>query len=106
MKVLDAIEAVAQGDVCDAGARRGGVGGSGAKYEAAELTLGDRGYVDDIRVPGMLHAALHLTEHARADIVAIDTVGGARRARRRGGVHRRRHPRRAAWSASSTRTGR
>ena len=45
-----------------------------------ELALGDRGYVDDIRVPGMLHAALHLTDHARADIAAIDTVGrGGRR---------------------------
>jgi aldehyde oxidoreductase len=50
------------------------VGGGGAKYEAAPLTLGDRGYIDDIRVPGMLHAALHLTDHARADIVAIDTA--------------------------------
>ncbi len=71
VKVLDAIEAVAQGTVC-APALSDRVGGGGAKYEAAPLTLGDRGYVDDIRVPGMLHAALHLTDHARADIVAID----------------------------------
>ena len=32
--------------------RRAGSGRSGAQYEAAELTLGDRGYVDDLRVPG------------------------------------------------------
>ena len=43
----------------------------------SELTLGDRGYIDDLRVPGMLHAAVHLTDHARADVVAIDTSGAA-----------------------------
>ena len=72
VKVLDAIEAVAKGTPVDP-ALPGGIGTSGAKYEAAELTLGDRGYVDDLRVPGMLHVALHLTAHVRADIVRIDT---------------------------------
>ena len=72
VKVLDAIEAVAAGTVCTP-QLSGVIGGAGAKYEAAALTLGDRGYVDDIRVPGMLHAALHLTAHARADVMAIDT---------------------------------
>ena len=72
VKVLDAIEAVAQGKELTP-ALGGGIGEPGAKYEAAELTLGDRGYVDDMRAPGMLHAALHLTAHARADVVAIDT---------------------------------
>jgi aldehyde oxidoreductase len=76
VKVLDAIEAVAKGTPVDPHLP-GGVGTSGAKYEAAELTLGDRGYVDDIRVPGMLHAALHLTAHTRADIVRIDTSKAA-----------------------------
>ena len=50
------------------------VGASGVKYEARELALGDRGYVDDIRVPGMLHAALRLADHARATCAAIDTA--------------------------------
>ena len=72
VKILDAIEAVAHGTVCTP-ALSAEIGGGGAKYEAASLTLGDRGYIDDIRIPGMLHAALHLTDHARADIVAIDT---------------------------------
>ncbi len=71
VKILDAITAVARGEV-HAPALSDRIGGSGAKYEAAELTLGDRGYVDDIRVPAMLHAALHLTAHTRADIEAID----------------------------------
>ena len=73
VKVLDAIEAVAKGTVVDP-RLPGGIGTSGAKYEAGELTLGDRGYVDDIRVPGMLHAALHLAAHVRADVIAIDTT--------------------------------
>lgn len=72
VKVLDAIEAVAHGTPVDV-SLPGGVGSRGIKYEAADLALGDRGYVDDIRVPGMLHGALHLTKHVRADILAIDT---------------------------------
>ena len=78
VKVLDAIEAVAAGKELEA-SLPGGVGTSGARYEAGELTLGDRGYVDDIRVPGMLHAALHLTDHTRADIHRID-IESARKA--------------------------
>jgi xanthine dehydrogenase molybdenum-binding subunit len=71
VKVLDAIETVAQGHAI-AVENPGGIGTSGVRYQAQELTLGDRGYVDDIRIPGMLHAALHLAAHARADIVSID----------------------------------
>ena len=76
VKILDAIEAVARGDTFEP-ARSGRIGGAGIKYEAQQLTLGDRGYIDDLRVPGMLHSALHLTQHARADIVAIDTSEAA-----------------------------
>ena len=74
VKILDAIEAIAQNQPVPAPTLAATVGGRGAKYEAAELTLGDRGYVDDIRIPGMLHAALHLTDHARATIHSIDTA--------------------------------
>ncbi len=73
VKILDAIEAVAKGKSFQP-ALGATVGAPGAKYEAEQLTLGDRGYVDDIRVPGMLHAALHFADHARADIVGIDTT--------------------------------
>src|SRR4029434_370599 len=44
--------------------------------EATELALGDKPYVDDMRVAGMLHAAPVLSEHARADIAGIDTTAG------------------------------
>lgn len=72
VKVLDAIEAVALNRPVVA-VQPGGVGSSGMKYEARDLALGDRGYVDDIRIPGMLHAALSLTAHTRADVTGIDT---------------------------------
>jgi aerobic-type carbon monoxide dehydrogenase small subunit (CoxS/CutS family) len=53
VKVLDAIEAVAKGTPVDV-SLPGGVGSRGLKYEAHDLALGDRGYVDDMRVDGML----------------------------------------------------
>ena len=52
----------------------GGLGSRGSKYEAVGLALGDRGYVDDMRIDGMLHGALRLADHARADVVSIDTA--------------------------------
>jgi xanthine dehydrogenase molybdenum-binding subunit len=76
VKVLDAIEAVAKGTAFEP-ALAAAIGHAGVKYEARELTLGDRGYVDDMRVPGMLHAALRLTDHTRADVLAIDTSAAA-----------------------------
>lgn len=72
LKIFEAIEAVAHGSPLDV-AQPGGVGSRGVKYEARELALGSRGYVDDLRVDGMLHAALRLADHARADVVRIDT---------------------------------
>ena len=66
------MEALAQGEMPEAEVP-GGVGSRGIKYEARELALGDRDYIDDLRPEGLLHAALHLSEHARADIVRIDT---------------------------------
>ncbi len=77
VKVLDAIEAVAKRAIPPA-RRPGGIGASGPKYEARQLALGERGYVDDIRLPGILHAALRLTDHSRADVVGIDTSAAAR----------------------------
>src|SRR5262245_63195890 len=74
VKILDAIDPVAHGKTFEA-TLSGEVGGAGAKYEAPELALGDRCYIDDIRVPGMLHAALKLTDHTRAEVLAIDVTG-------------------------------
>ncbi len=74
VKILDAVDALAKGKVLvsELPVR---IGESGHKYQARELTLGSRGYVDDIRIPGMLHAAVKLADHARARIVTIDATG-------------------------------
>ena len=78
VKILDAIETVAKGTPPrHRTTGHAGVGTSIPKYEAASLALGDRGYIDDLRVPGMLHAALRLTEHARAEVLRIDTTAAA-----------------------------
>ena len=71
-KIFDAIEMLRDGEVA-APELPNAIGASGAKYEAAELALGDRGYVDDMTVAGMVHGALRLADHARADVVSIDT---------------------------------
>ncbi len=76
IKILDAVESLARNEVPVA-APSGGIGSSGIKYEAAELSLGDRPFIDDLRPPGLLHAALHLADHARADVVRIDTAAAA-----------------------------
>ncbi len=70
-KIIDAVTDLALGETTTP-ALAAGIGKSGAKYQAVDLALGDRGYIDDMRRDGMLHGALVFTEHARADIVAID----------------------------------
>lgn len=71
-RIVEAVELLATGDAIPVLERSGKIGGDGVKYEARELSLGDRGFVDDISIDGMLHAALRLTDHARADVVKID----------------------------------
>ena len=71
VKILDAVESLAAGETPVA-ITEGGVGGRGVKYEGQELSLGDRGFIDDMEPEGCLHGAVVLSEHARADIMAIN----------------------------------
>ena len=71
-KIFEAIDLLVADDVA-APSTPDRVGESGAKYESVQLALGERGYVDDIRPEGLLHGALRLTDHARADVLRIDT---------------------------------
>ena len=71
-KVLDAVEALARDDVPVA-VRPGGVGSSGTKYEGRQLSVGLRPFIDDMAPDGCLHGALRLGDHARADVIGIDT---------------------------------
>ena len=72
VKILDAIEALAQGTSPKPEAN-GGIGSRGVKYEAVDLAVGRRNYIDDMCAEGMLHGALVLAEHARADVNDIDS---------------------------------
>jgi xanthine dehydrogenase molybdenum-binding subunit len=50
----------------------GGVGSSAPRYRAFQRSLGERPYVADLTVPGMLHAAVVLSDHPRARVLRID----------------------------------
>jgi xanthine dehydrogenase molybdenum-binding subunit len=75
VKIVDAIELIAKGkrgEPIPEPCTDGRVGRSLARYQAGENALGDRQYVDDMTVPGMLHGALVLSAHARAKVRRID----------------------------------
>ena len=72
-KILDAVEALVADEVPVALPPKG-VGTRGVRYEAEALSLGDRPFIDDMVPTGLLHGAFHLSEHARADVLAIDTA--------------------------------
>ena len=72
VKILDAIDSVAK-QLSPEIVSTGGLGVRVAKHEAKELALGDRGYIDDMRLPGLMHASLVFTKHARAEILSINS---------------------------------
>ncbi|MGH9333858.1 MAG: molybdopterin cofactor-binding domain-containing protein, partial [Vicinamibacteria bacterium] len=77
VKILDAIEILASGREISVGLPTG-IGSSGIKYEGCDLAVGRRPFIDDMRVPGMLHGALKLASHARAEVVRVDTSRASR----------------------------
>ncbi len=54
-----------------------GVGTSTSRLGGLEQALGEKPFVDDLSVPGMLHGAMVLTEHPRARVVKIHTEAAA-----------------------------
>ncbi|NNF63601.1 MAG: molybdopterin-dependent oxidoreductase [Acidimicrobiia bacterium] len=75
-KIVEAIELLASGEPIPEPQLPDGIGKRGSKYEGQELSLGDRDFIDDMRPQGLLHAAVRLADHARADVIRID-VGPA-----------------------------
>ncbi|MBG00715.1 MAG: selenium-dependent xanthine dehydrogenase [Acidimicrobiaceae bacterium] len=73
VKILDAMEALAQDEIPDADPLEG-IGSSGLKYEAEDLATGRRPFIDDMQPEDLLHGAFKLSDHARAEVVAIDTT--------------------------------
>ena len=51
-----------------------GIGVSTIRYGGIEQAMGERPFVDDMYVPGMLNGAPVLSEHPRAKILSIDTA--------------------------------
>ena len=76
-----------------------GVGARAAGYGAADLVTGDRPFVGDMTVNGMLHGAVRFSDHPRAVVKRIDTRRAARRAGCRGRRHLARRPGRSASRA-------
>ena len=63
----------------EAAATKGhGIGKSHARIGGIEQVLGERPYVDDMRMPGMLHGAMVLAEHPRARVLLIHTEEAAK----------------------------
>jgi CO/xanthine dehydrogenase Mo-binding subunit/aerobic-type carbon monoxide dehydrogenase small subunit (CoxS/CutS family) len=55
------------------GKRANGIGTSPSRYLGIEQALGEKPFVDDMRVPGMLYGAPVLSPHPRAKVLKIDT---------------------------------
>jgi xanthine dehydrogenase molybdenum-binding subunit len=79
-KIINAILLAAdarRGDALPVSDRSGRVGSRTARYQGSELALGDKPYVNDMTMPGMLHGAVRFADHPRARIVSID-IGKAK----------------------------
>ncbi len=76
VKIIDAVELAAasrRGEPLPKIDRSGRVGTRTARYQGEELALGDKPYVNDMTLPGMLHGAVRWSDHPRARILRIDT---------------------------------
>jgi len=80
VKIIDAVELIVQAkrsgqlpQLADGGR----VGQSLGRYRGLDLALGSRPFVADMDVPGLLHAAVVLSPHARARVLGIDTSKAA-----------------------------
>jgi selenium-dependent xanthine dehydrogenase len=76
VKIVDSIKLASRalkGEPIGAPDTSGRVGTSTPRYEARELALGDRPYIDDMEFPGMLYGAVLLAEHPRALVRRVDT---------------------------------
>ncbi|HSO73834.1 MAG TPA: selenium-dependent xanthine dehydrogenase, partial [Blastocatellia bacterium] len=75
VKIVDSIRLAAKalrGEAVPELQRGGRVGTNTPRFQARELALGDRPFIDDMAFPDMLHGAVLLSEHPRALVSAID----------------------------------
>ncbi len=77
VKIIDAVEHAAsarRGEPVPQPDWSGRVGSRTGRYQGRELALGTKPYVNDMRVPGMLHGAIRFSDHPRARIARIDAT--------------------------------
>ncbi len=77
VKIIDAIQILAaakRGVPIPPPCTDGRVGQPLARIGSAPTAMGERPFVDDLRLPGMLHGALVLSPHPRARVRRIDTA--------------------------------
>ena len=77
IKIIDAIHEAAKRmqnePAVAATTLSGNVGTSYPKYEAYEMAVGKRMFVNDLKFDGMLYGALYFSDHPKARILEIDT---------------------------------
>ncbi len=76
VKIIDAVRLAAgakRGEPLPEIDRSGRVGSRTARYQGADLALGDKPYINDMKVPEMLHGAVRWSDHPRARVLRIDT---------------------------------
>lgn len=71
-KIIDGIELFARARTPDT-VESGGVGARALRFRGDDLVLGRKPFIDDLTLPGMLHAAVVLSPHPRARVKRIDT---------------------------------
>ena len=74
-KIIDAIELagkIRRGGQWPQTDQSGRVGTSLAIYEGADKVLGSKNYIDDLKVPGMIHGAFVFSQYPRAKVLKID----------------------------------
>ena len=75
VKIIDAVELAGgflTGDVEPQLEWTGRLGSRAPRYEAPELALGMKPFINDMSTPGMLHGALRFSDHPRAVVRRID----------------------------------
>ncbi|MCB9850281.1 MAG: selenium-dependent xanthine dehydrogenase [Phycisphaerales bacterium] len=80
-KIIDAVETYAKlrrGEDAIERDERAGVGAALPRYQGRASVLGEKPYIDDIKVPGMLRAAVRFSDHPRALVKGIRTENAAR----------------------------
>jgi aldehyde oxidoreductase len=71
--ILTAAEAIREDKEVPLPEYTGKIGDRYPKYQADKLVLGQRPYVADMKIDGVLYGALKLSDHPRAKILSIDT---------------------------------